>query len=124
MVRRIAAIAAVVTPVLIGTAFAGEADVLNVELTRMANGAYSIDVTVQHADDGWDHYADGWSVSTPDGVELGYRVLHHPHVNEQPFSRTLGGLDIPDNVTHVTVRAHDSIHEWGGAEMTVEVPRQ
>ena len=43
-------------------ALAGPADVLKVE-ARAADGGWSFDVTVAHADTGWDHYAvpGGWS---------------------------------------------------------------
>ena len=44
-----------------------------------------------HPDTGWDDYADGWRVLDMDGNELGMRVLHHPHVDEQPFTRSLSG---------------------------------
>ena len=53
---------------------------------------------------------------------LGTRELAHPHVTEQPFTRSLGGVTIPDGVERVRVRAHDSVEGWGGAEMTVALP--
>jgi len=46
------------------------------------------DVTLSHADTGWEDYADGWRVELEDGTVLGTRVLGHPHVNEQPFTRS------------------------------------
>lgn len=102
---------------------AGEADVVAVTVSAQRDGTYRFDVTVRHADVGWDHYADGWEVLAPDGTPLGYRKLLHPHVDEQPFTRSLSGVVIPNGVSEVVVRAHDSVHEWGGAEMTVAVPR-
>lgn len=102
---------------------AGEADVVGVEVTRAADGSYRFDVTVAHADRGWDHYADAWDVLAPDGTVLGTRTLLHPHVDEQPFTRSLTGVQVPDDVTEVTVRAHDSVDEYGGKEVTVAVPR-
>lgn len=105
-------------------ALAGEADVLDVEVTPGADGAWRFDVTVQHADTGWDHYADAWEVLAPDGTVLGTRTLLHPHVNEQPFTRSLTGVRIPDGVTEVTVRAHDSVHGHGGREAVVELSRE
>lgn len=47
------------------------------------------DVTLSHPDTGWDHYADGWRIEDASGTVLGLRVLGHPHVNEQPFTRSL-----------------------------------
>ena len=103
-------------------AFAGKADVLKVAITQQGGG-YRFDVTVAHEDTGWEHYADAWEVVAPDGKVLGVRTLAHPHVNEQPFTRSLGGVKIPAGVDSVTVRAHDKVHGWGGAEVTVKVPR-
>ena len=103
-------------------ALAGPADVLNVEARPSANG-WRFDVAVRHADTGWEHYADAWRVVGPDGTVFGIRVLVHPHVNEQPFTRSLAGVAIPGEVTTVTVEAHDSVHEWGGATMEIELLR-
>jgi len=100
---------------------AGEADVVAAKYTRATDGSYRFDVTLRHADAGWDHYADKWQVRGPEGVVYGERVLAHPHVNEQPFTRSQSGIVIPEDVKMVTVHAHDSVHGWGGAELTVEV---
>ncbi len=106
-----------------GYAWAGKADVVAVEVVRAADGSYRFNVSVLHADTGWSHYADRWEVVAPDGAVLATRVLHHPHVGEQPFTRGLGGVRIPEGMTSVAVRARDSVHGYGGAEMTVEVVR-
>ena len=105
------------------SALAGEADVVGVKIIKEGTGTYRFDVTVRHGDEGWKHYADGWDVVAPDGSVLGTRELAHPHENEQPFTRSLAGVTIPESVNKVTLRAHDSVHENGGAEMSVEVPR-
>jgi hypothetical protein len=105
-----------------GPALAGEADVVGVEIRR-SGAAWSFDVTVRHADTGWNHYADKWDVVAPDGTVLATRTLHHPHVDEQPFTRSLGGVAIPADVEAVTLRAHDSVHGYGGEEVRVVVPR-
>lgn len=97
---------------LAGAVWAGEARVVDARLTQIGT-SWRADVTVAHADTGWDHYADGWDVRSMDGTELGYRKLHHPHVTEQPFTRSLSGITIPDGTTEVRVRAHDSVHGWG-----------
>ena len=104
-----------------GIAIAGEADVLAVEAAQEAAGTWRFDVTVAHADEGWDHYADKWEVVAPDGTVLGTRVLLHPHETEQPFTRSLGGVAVPEGFDQVILRAHDSVHGLGGAEVTVEL---
>ena len=105
-----------------GAVLAGEAHVERVQISPSGDGYY-LSVTVRHADTGWDHYADAWEVVGPDGTVLGKRVLYHPHVNEQPFTRSLDVVRIPENVSSVTIRAHDSVHGLGGNEKTVKVPR-
>jgi hypothetical protein len=105
-----------------GGASAGQADIEKVDVERAADGSYSFHVTVRHADTGWDHYANAWSVLAPDGTLLGERVLYHPHVDEQPFTRSLSGVSIPDGISKVIVRARDSQHGEGGRSLEVELP--
>lgn len=104
-------------------AYAGEADVVEVDVKRTAEDIYFFKVTVRHADEGWDHYANKWDVVAPDGSVLGTRTLYHPHVDEQPFTRSLSDVKIPESITEVTVRAHDLVHEYGGKTVKVMVPR-
>ncbi len=104
-------------------ATAGEADVVDVKISRSSANSYSFDVAVRHGDTGWKHYADSWEVLDSKGNVLGKRVLVHPHVDEQPFTRSLSGVKIPAAINTVTIRAHDSVHKYGGKEMTVKVPR-
>ncbi|HER34788.1 MAG TPA: hypothetical protein ENO19_04915 [Halothiobacillaceae bacterium] len=113
-------IAITAMPVLVQ---AGEADVVDVDVGRGADGTWRFDVTVRHADEGWDHYADAWEVLAPDGTVLASRTLYHPHVEEQPFTRSLTGVKIPDGVGDVRLRARDSVHAYGGAEIQVKLPR-
>ncbi|GAB4353378.1 MAG: hypothetical protein Kow0026_11420 [Oricola sp.] len=101
--------------------FAGEADVVAVDALRQGDGTWRFSVTVRHDDEGWDHYADRWVVEGPDGTVHGERVLLHPHETEQPFTRSQSGIGIPENVPAVTVKAHDSVHGFGGAEITVDL---
>lgn len=103
-------------------ATAGEAVVVDARATQ-TGGTWRFDVTIQHADTGWDHYADAWRVVGPDGTVYGTRTLYHPHVEEQPFTRSLTGVSIPAGVSQVTVEAHDSVHGWSGAVKTVTLPR-
>ncbi|MEL6962418.1 MAG: hypothetical protein AAFO01_06650 [Pseudomonadota bacterium] len=120
MFRRLAL--ATVMSFMSSTLIAGEADVVGVEVRKESAGTYRFDVTVAHGDEGWDHYADAWDVVAPDGTVLGTRVLLHPHENEQPFTRSLSGVVIPEGITEVTLRAKDSVHEYGGLEMQAILP--
>jgi len=112
-----------VTCILLMTAAPAVADQAVVEgvSARSSGGAWTFNVTIRHPDTGWDHYADGWAVLAPDGTQLGYRKLAHPHENEQPFTRSLGGVKVPDGVNMVMIRAHDSVHGWSDKTYTVKL---
>jgi len=94
------------------SAFANIPEVVAVNAAK-SGGTWRFDVTLNHADTGWKHYADGWGVYLPDGTELGYRVLVHPHVNEQPFTRSLSSVKIPKGTKSVIIRPHDKVHGVG-----------
>jgi hypothetical protein len=73
-----------------GVALADDVVIENVEVTKSSAGGYSFSVTLRHGDTGLDHYADKWEVLSMDGkVSFGERVLFHPHINEQLFTRSL-----------------------------------
>lgn len=113
----LARVALVLLPSL-STAFAGDVDVVKA-VADCSDRTCRFDVTLAHADTGWDHYADQWRVLDPDGNVLGVRTLAHPHVDEQPFTRSLGGVEIPEGVSHVIIDARDSVH--GVSEQTIEL---
>ena len=120
--RNIFAVIVCCFPILASSSvFAGEADVTDVKVVKVDADVFRFSVTVRHADEGWEHYADRWEVLDMNGNSLGSRVLMHPHVNEQPFTRSMT-LSLPMNVKEVRVRAHDKLHEYGGEEMVVAVP--
>ncbi len=106
---------------LSGPVMAGEADVVDVKAFG-GSGNYGFDVSVRHGDTGWKHYADKWDVVGPDGTVLGTRVLLHPHETEQPFNRSLSGVQVPPGIKQVTLRAHDKVHGYGGKTITVDLP--
>ena len=84
---------------------------------------WDFDVTLAHGDTGWDHYADGWDIQTVDGMQIGYRELLHPHEQEQPFTRSLGNVEIPDGVDTVLIRAHCSVDGWVGEPFAFKIER-
>jgi hypothetical protein len=99
---------------------ADPARIIAVEATQGAAGS-RLDVTVSHGDTGWDDYADGWRVEAPDGSVLGGRPLAHPHVDEQPFTRSLRGVAIPQHVREIVVRARTSVEGWGTEAVPVSL---
>lgn len=104
------------------------ADVEFVRAVYNGNNLWTFHVTVQHPDTGWEDYADGWDVVLPDGTVVKpdpespfTRLLLHPHETEQPFTRSQGGIFIPQGITTVIVRAHDLVDGWGGQELVVDL---
>ncbi len=100
--------------------FAGQAEIVDVKVSNN-QGKYRFDVTIRHADRGWHHHADGWEVVSASGDVLGKRVLAHPHVDEQPFTRSLSGVDIPAGTPSVLIRAHDSVHGYNKSMFEVKL---
>jgi hypothetical protein len=105
-----------------------DANVEYVRAIETAPGTWTFHVTVRHPDSGWEDYADGWDVALPDGTVIKpdasssfTRLLLHPHETEQPFTRSQSGILIPADVTQVTVRAHDLVDGFGGAEIVVDL---
>jgi len=125
-IRRIAALLGVGLLVLLASPLAaaerGEANVEAVEVERSGDNRFRFDVTIASNETGWDYYADAFEVVAPDGTVLGTRTLHHPHVDEQPFTRSLRGVEIPPGVERVTVRAHHNQAGYDGRTRTVELP--
>jgi hypothetical protein len=103
------------------SAFAGQAEITDVKVMKNQD-SFRFDVTLRHDDAGWDHYADGWEVLSPAGDILGKRVLAHPHVSEQPFTRSLPGVKIPQEMSTVSIRAHDSVHGYNKEVYEVSLP--
>lgn len=99
----------------------GCADVIEATVVRSGD-RFVVTATVESADTGWDRYADAWEVRTTAGDVLGTRVLAHPHVDEQPFTRSLTDVEIPPGVTTVQIAARDSVVGFCGATATVVVP--
>ena len=106
----------------------GNADVLKASATSTGQGIWGFSVTIEHPDTGWEDYADGWDVVLPDGTvvkpnagEEFTRTLWHPHVGEQPFTRSQSNIQIPATIEEVIVRAHDKRDGYGGQTVTVDV---
>ncbi len=92
------------------------------DLPANLNNTYTFSATIFHKDTGWKHYVNKWEIIGEDGTIFGTRILQHPHVNEQPFTRSLSSIVIPVSVKIVIIRAHDSVHKYGGEVITLDLP--
>ncbi len=104
----------------VSRARAGEVDIVRVEFQKRG-AAWYVSTTLKHDDTGWAQYADAWRVVTEDGRVLGTRVLYHPHETEQPFTRGLGGVKIPEGLHVVWVEAHCKVHGWSPKRLRVDL---
>jgi hypothetical protein len=100
---------------------ANDVEIVQARFRHSSPGTWSVEVTLRHADTGWEHYADAWRVITRDGTVLGTRTLYHPHVDEQPFTRDLAGVAIPLEIATVYVEAHDKVHGWSPQRVRVDL---
>ncbi|MEM7544079.1 MAG: hypothetical protein AAF367_00940 [Pseudomonadota bacterium] len=119
MIKTLAASALAITLLVPGIQ-AGEAEIVRASAVNTGSG-WTFEVTLLHDDTGWEHYADAWRVVGEDGTIYGERVLLHPHETEQPFTRSLSGVSIPDDVTTVSIEAKDNVHGWATTKYKIEL---
>lgn len=105
-------VAAVLGFLLLSQAAIADPAVIEQVVSTDRGGTWRFDVTIRHGDTGWDDYADGWRVELADGTVLDTRVLFHPHVEEQPFTRSLQGVVVPADVSEVFIRARTNVDGW------------
>ena len=111
----------ILVSLLPGIAFTDEVEVVDITLTQSKDTTWRFDVTLKHADSGWKHYANEWKIVTRDGKVLGTRTLLHPHVDEQPFTRSLAGVKIPSKIRIVHIVAKDTVHGVSSKVAEVEL---
>ncbi|QEN06458.1 hypothetical protein EXM22_00055 [Oceanispirochaeta crateris] len=101
------------------------AQVESVQAVLQSNGTWTISATLRHNDQGWDHYADQWIVVDPETEKvLGTRVLTHPHVEEQPFTRSLTRLILPKGQRYLEIRAKCTLHGYEGKRVLVDLTQK
>ena len=103
---------------------ANEVEIVDVKTQQNADKTWRFDVTLKHADEGWDHYANEWQVLAPDNKILATRTLYHPHVHEQPFTRSISGVKIPQDLSTVYIIAKDTVHGLSPHAVGIELNNQ
>jgi hypothetical protein len=97
-------------------------DVVAPDPTTLSTTTTRVAVTLSSPYDTPARYADAIRVRSTDATTIyGTLKLGHGHATEQPFTRTLTGLQIPTGVTTVIVEGHDHVNGWGGRTLTVQV---
>ncbi len=104
-----------------GSAWASEATVVAVEMTEQAPQRWQVAVSLLHDDSGWEHYADKWRVIDQQGKPLAERTLLHPHVDEQPFTRSLDSVLIPKGNSVIYIEAHDTVSGWASQRFEMDL---
>lgn len=107
-----------------GERFQGNLDYAQVVFVKAVegdDGRWCISATLRHKDEGWEHYAVMWEALDPDGGDVAWRGLAHPHVYEQPFERDKCEVVVPAGVTTLRVRAKCNVHGFGGQEVFVDL---
>lgn len=100
---------------------ANEVEILTATVIHQSQDSYSFNVELQHQDTGWEHYADAWRIVDQQGNVLGTRVLYHPHVEEQPFTRSLNNVNITQDINTLYIEAHDKIHGWSKQRLKIDL---
>lgn len=106
---------------ILNTVNADEVKILAADFKNNGGNHWTVNVTLKHSDTGWDHYANDWRIVDDKGKILAHRVLHHPHVDEQPFTRGLNSVMLPDDIKKVYIEAHDKKHGWTENRLLVDL---
>ncbi|MFK5981571.1 MAG: hypothetical protein QM499_01555 [Flavobacteriaceae bacterium] len=88
-----------------------KAEVVSVSVSGDENN-YTFSVGILSTETGCEQYANWWEVISEDGELIYRRILGHSHVNEQPFVRSGGVVEISNNQT-VIIRAHMNTSSFG-----------
>lgn len=91
------------------------AEVMQVQVSG-SEGGYTFSVTLKSPDTGCDQFADWWEVITPEGDLIYRRILLHSHVDEQPFTRSGGPVEVNSN-RELIIRAHMNTTGYGTVTM-------
>ncbi|WP_372988711.1 hypothetical protein [Sulfitobacter sp.] len=98
--------------VLIAQAAVADYATINSVRAIQKDGLWSFTVTISHKDTGWEHFSDAWRIVDQSGKQIAIRELIHPHVDEQPLTRSLSGIDLPDDLTEVGIQVRDTVGGW------------
>jgi hypothetical protein len=102
---------------------AGNVEIVFAKLTARGDSSWNVAVTLKHGDTGWDHYANSWRIVDEQGKLLARRVLAHPHVDEQPFTRNIFYAKIPKDTKVVYIEATDKVHGLSPDRLRIDLDK-
>jgi len=102
---------------------ANDINILAAAIIHQSHGEYLVNVKLEHHDTGWQHYADEWRLVDNEGNILGTRVLQHPHVHEQPFTRSLSNVKLSSELQAVFIEAHDKVQGWTKIRLMIDLTK-
>jgi len=97
-------------------------NVVSVKVLSSGADTFNFDVTVSSPYDTAQRYADAFRVMGKDGKVFGERKLLHDHADEQPFTRDLYFVKIPQGIRMVVVQARDQQYGYGGKTVELALP--
>lgn len=98
-------------------------EIVKVEPGKEGRGStYNFAVTISSPYDTPERYASGWRVLTPSGEQIAEHMLGHDHADEQPFTRSQRGVEVPEDVREVQIEPKDLKNGYGGKKVTVQLP--
>jgi hypothetical protein len=97
-------------------------DVVSVRVSARGADRFDFDATISSPYDTPQRYADAFRAMSKDGTVFGERILFHDHAGEQPFTRDLYSVTIPNTTREVVIQARDKRYGYGGRTVTVALP--
>lgn len=122
-IKKITFLTSVLLLMLSQSSKANDINILAAAIIHQSHGEYLVNVKLEHHDTGWQHYADEWRLVDNKGNILGSRVLQHPHVHEQPFTRSLSNVKISSELQAVYIEAHDKVHGWTKSRLMIDLTK-
>ncbi|MDN5813746.1 MAG: hypothetical protein L0H40_12015, partial [Micrococcaceae bacterium] len=92
--------------------------IVDASATQGGDGTWTFEMTLSSPYDSPERHADGWRVTAGDQV-FGEMTLTYNHAAQQHFTRTQTRVQIPNDVSTVTVQGRDLENGYGGSTLEV-----
>ena len=102
--------------------FAKEVEITKVEL-ESTKSTWTVQVTLSHDDQGYDHYANGWRIVDAKKNILASQELYHPHDSKKPFTDSKTNITIPRGTKIIFVEAQAKPHGWSKQRVQIDLSK-